>query len=129
MHVELFLQLQAHDIKGKLGTPVKKSNFNFNPSPPILALFLRNAPPPPLLPILGLVFQPPLLIVIAQSLIKCSETAGEVNRDGFGQKQIRGYMLLIWVDDVFFFKYLNLCKLQAFTYMTYNSSMEQSSGP
>ena len=51
MHVELFLQLQAHDIKLKLGAPCKKSNFNFNPSPPILALFLLlNAPPLPTLP-------------------------------------------------------------------------------
>ena len=50
MHVELFLQLQAHVIKGKLPpppSPVKKSNFNFNPSPPILALSLLNVPPSP----------------------------------------------------------------------------------
>ena len=61
MHVELFLQFnaKAHDIKWKLGPPCNKSNLNL--SPPILALFLLNTPPPT-----G--FSAPLLIIIAQSL-------------------------------------------------------------
>ena len=64
MHVELFLQFnaKAHDIKWKLGPPCNKSNLNL--IPPILALFLLNTPPPSP----QLVFQPPLLIIIAQSL-------------------------------------------------------------
>ena len=88
MHVELFLQLQAHVIKGKLPPPPppwKRVILILTPLPPSwLYLYLMSPPPPHL----GLVFQPPLLIVIAQSLIKCSETAGEVNRDGLGQKHI-----------------------------------------
>ena len=64
MHVELFLQFNAkvHDIKWKLGPPCNKSNFNL--SPPILALFVLDSPPPP-----QSGFSGPLLIIIAQSLI------------------------------------------------------------
>ena len=63
MHVELFLQFNAkvHGIKWKLGPPCNKSNFNL--SPPILALFVLDSPPP------QSGFSGPLLIIIAQSLI------------------------------------------------------------
>ena len=49
--IVFMIYAKAQDIKGKLGPPWNKSNFNL--SPPILALFLLNAPHP------RLFFEPP----------------------------------------------------------------------
>ena len=57
----LLLRLILFTFRIKLKAPLRQMS-DFTLSPPILAAILCNAPP--------LVFQPPLLIIIAQSLSK-----------------------------------------------------------